>query len=1059
MKNLKVIIAVIIVIATVFSFIGVASASSGSSLLTDSETVDVWNNYFENNWILGSGTIEIGGIQVDLNAAKVLCWNRIDNAFSDVGIYSVESHAELVRIASAWTARHKYYDTTIFNSGYRICFGRPQPTAMVRFDSVLGVYRLADEYSGTWLVNSSGHFPYYRPPVGEDGNVPAVDTTGVQWLPYKDAFEKQTNRHFVTKDVLDDMADYYNGVVIVSGKYYVITTTDPITGSYLYLCDPHGYPYVNVVDPDSTAVNTPNDYYTDDSQTTTQNGLLIDLIQNVTWFPDGTMQYIDSVIYDESKQSYYVDSHDTYNYINDSYNTTNYHWEYNYYIDYTSITYIGQTEEYEDPYQCYYELPDGRSSADLTKEELEQLALCFVDVINYARSADDTNMRVLYHFDGNLEDSSYWSYCTEFEWVKGASLTYMDEGTFNGSLYLDETAHEFMIHLPSLDMAGDFTFQFRYYQSYTAAPKSDSYISFGATQVMSLPGDGFYSSSGSLIAATPVGSWNEVCFVRKGNVMSYFVNGVLYEQVTMSGSLGNYIRFVFGSEQQTYKKLDEMRFTKSAMYVEDGAYTPTAVPYDTNLALVLPDGEVPIADEYFTIKSPEGNLLAKYDFSDTDSLGVRNLNYDGLSNSSAFVSYFNSDLGLETYGLYTFLGSASVVQGVEGTKLAVNDPSVLSETHMLYGSYDSSSYASYVTPLNCLGLCISLDGYFANSIYSYNISLPEKNADVKTYTLTVIDTDGNVSFITFYARHGSVDYFYRTAYQSTTFTFSIPGGFRDPENSNIGIIGSTSNQLSYSAGSFGQGFGPMFIGIIPVDGSAEIAYMELVESTSPQYEIEWHNAVYSSGQLEDAPVLAVKTTVEVTSWQIGGVRPSYPEKGMVWALVENGRITSLQMYTGYAWIAVDGRIWTGQRWIPPASFDVFTLQDFWDMVGTSGDDYTYIYTESGFWDWWQKQWLQFTDKLFDGDGSGSPDDSDNDDSDTNIEIDIDIESDPLLGDEDKEDFDPGDYVGIFRLLKKGYNFISGFFGDFIVDGLGGFLDDLTDSNSPFYDIFRVGGLD
>ena len=1058
MKLSKKIITYILVLATVFSVLCVvpltASAYTQGELITDTKSVEAWDAWMEAN-------IQI--MQVELFEMKTAFWNVIDGCFSASGFGLLSAYTELQNAMETWNGRlHRFSVSNVFciTAFCAVTGSLNVPTAYIAFDSEYGVYRLREYHTDLWLVNSSGHFPYYRPPVGEDGNVPAVDTTGIQWLPYKDAFEKQTNRHFVTKDVLDDMADYYNGVVIVSGKYYVITTTDPITGSYLYLCDPHGYPYVNVVDPDSTAVNTPNDYYTDDSQTTTQNGLLIDLIQNVTWFPDGTMQYIDSVIYDESKQSYYVDSHDTYNYINDSYNTTNYHWEYNYYIDYTSITYIGQTEEYEDPYQCYYELPDGRSSADLTKEELEQLALCFVDVINYARSADDTNMRVLYHFDGNLEDSSYWSYCTEFEWVKGASLTYMDEGTFNGSLYLDETAHEFVIHLPSLDMAGDFTFQFRYYQSYTAAPKSDSYISFGATQVMSLPGDGFYSSSGSLIAATPVGSWNEVCFVREGNVMSYFVNGVLYEQVTMSGSLGNYIRFVFGSEQQTYKKLDEMRFTKSAMYVEDGAYTPTAVPYDTNLALVLPDGEVPIADEYFTIKSPEGNLLAKYDFSDTDSLGVRNLTYDGLSNSSAFVSYFNSDLGLETYGLYTFLGTASVVQGGEGTKLSVNDPSVLSATHYLRGSVSSTDSVSYDTPQNCLGLCLSLDGYFANSSYSYNISLPASNADVKTYTLTVIDTDGNVSFVTFYAHKGSVDYFYRTAYQSTTFTFSVPGGFRDPGNSNVGIIGKTSNRLTRVIGTTANSYdGPLFLGIIPVDGSAEIAYMELVESTSPQYEIEWHNAVYSSGQLEDAPVLAVKATTEVTSWQIGGVRPSYPEKGMVWALVENGRITSLQMYTGYAWIAVDGRVWTGQRWIPPASFDVFTLQDFWDMVGTSGDDYTYIYTESGFWDWWQKQWLQFTDKLFNGDGSGSPDDSDNDDSDTNIEIDIDIESDPLLGDEDKEDFDPGDYVGIFRLLKKGYNFISGFFGDFIVDGLGGFIDNLTDFSSPFYDIFRVGGLD
>ena len=33
--------------------------------------------------------------------------------------------------------------------------------------------------------------------------------------------------------------------------------------------------------------------------------------------------------------------------------------------------------------------------------------------------------------------------------------------------------------------------------------------------------------------------------------------------------------------------------------------------------------------------------------------------------------------------------------------------------------------------------------------------------------------------------------------------------------------------------------------------------------------------------------------------------------------------SSLQQYNGSAWVAVDGRIWTGFRWIPYSSFDIF----------------------------------------------------------------------------------------------------------------------------------------
>lgn len=146
-----------------------------------------------------------------------------------------------------------------------------------------------------------------------------------------------------------------------------------------------------------------------------------------------------------------------------------------------------------------------------------------------------------------------------------------------------------------------------------------------------------------------------------------------------------------------------------------------------------------------------------------------------------------------------------------------------------------------------------------------------------------------------------------------------------------------------------------------VGSTLDIVYMDLVQGTKPSFKLEWQSAVYSSGQLQDSPVLAVRSNLDVSSYQIGGVRPSYPQRAQVWALVEDSRITSLQQYNGSAWVAVDGRIWTGSRWIPYSSFDVFTLKDLWDAVGGATDsDYTYIYTESGFWDWWQKSWRSWT---------------------------------------------------------------------------------------------------
>ena len=112
------------------------------------------------------------------------------------------------------------------------------------------------------------------------------------------------------------------------------------------------------------------------------------------------------------------------------------------------------------------------------------------------------------------------------------------------------------------------------------------------------------------------------------------------------------------------------------------------------------------------------------------------------------------------------------------------------------------------------------------------------------------------------------------------------------------------------------------------------------------------------------PTLAVRSDVPVTSWQIGGVRPSVPTKGQVWALVERQYITSLQIYNGRAWETCDGRVWTGSRWVPYSSYNVVTLKDMSDIVDSSGPDKEYIYTETGFWDWWQRSWNAFTTKFF-----------------------------------------------------------------------------------------------
>ena len=208
------------------------------------------------------------------------------------------------------------------------------------------------------------------------------------------------------------------GKVQKSGNLYFILNS---SGTQYY-ATPSGLAYAYMpVDESASGSDRPTDSVVEVGGDGSENTVTVDGdntkidIENGTFTGlDGTLQIIDGVIYDESTKTYYIDSHD-------SYNTYNYY-TYQYYINYTSITYIGTTEEYDKHYEVYYQLPDGRSSADLTAEELEQLNLS-IDVINYGRSADDVSLRSLYHFDGDTDDESYWNYCTDFTWNKGASLS------------------------------------------------------------------------------------------------------------------------------------------------------------------------------------------------------------------------------------------------------------------------------------------------------------------------------------------------------------------------------------------------------------------------------------------------------------------------------------------------------------------------------------------------------------------------------------------------------------------------------------------------------------
>lgn len=895
------------------------SAADLDSIIYDRDSVVSWESALSSP---GADVVEaIANYFGVENSLEKVFWRTLDGALGQ-NVGSVEEQ-KLYALADAMNSVFHGNTGNAFGDALamfpamknRLCyeiFGLASPYFEV-VTAPSGLKRIKDSRNGLYLVRSDGAYPYVE--LSSDGTT----TAGNHWVGERSCSTAQVNlQDYATLSAI-------NASLIekgISSKLYRLGNYYGIWYNYQYYCDSQNRPIVCWADEYTTAtsqdrpgtsVKDENGETATDEDGNPLDGSTVDVtasmdLNNMTIvLPGGQQLVADQVIYDESTKTYHIDSHDTYNY------TYNYYYTWNYYINYTSITYIGQTEEYNKYYEVYYELPDGRDSADLTAEELEQLNLS-IDVIPYARSADDVSIRSLYHFDGDTKDSSYWNYCTEFYWHTGASLTYMDAGTFEGALYLDETEHEFELLLPSAITSGDFTMQFRYYQSATAAPVTDSYVQLSGTDVLKFDGASLKNGSGAALASMPVGSWNEIAISRYNGSIRYYLNGVYLSSTSNTTAFGDTILFHFGDEQQTFKYFDEFRFVSKSLY---GAYnyTPSSVPFDTNLTLVLPDSQIPVADEYWSITASSDNLL-----NGNFTNGTLPGGFTTLTSSTNTYSVIPPALGIRT--TYSSISCSSTCATL--TRLSNST------------TYSTSTAEYWVGGMfSCIGRC--------NNSYTYLSGLENG-----TYTLSVILGDGTVSSYTFTLKYGSSS---GVKSGSQTFDWGTLGVERCS-------IGSTSSAL--------------YAYILPNSGtSIDVVYVELLKASSTDLSAEWVESVtvFDKDSL-NTPTLAVRTDLDITSYQIGGVRPSLPSKGQVWALVEGQYITSLQIYTGSAWEGVDGRIWTGERWIPYSSYNIVTLKDMYDIVDGSGSNYEYIYTESGFWSWWQKSWNAFTEKLFSALGTG-----------------------------------------------------------------------------------------
>lgn len=579
----KRVLALVLVISSLLFLI--PNISPEAAAFDYSPDVSYWSLFLEGleNWFSGETGFSLTGLETDLS-------------------FPVTGQVTMSELEDA----RDYYNSWI-NVLYRSCDLTPPVSgfcAVIRYDYVNGIQRLADNNTGDFIVDSFGRFPYV---LQADSaailaqNLDTSEQTMNQWIDFRSvSFDRVV---VLSQDVLAQaVSDLNNRGVnctlskVQANTLWAITQNDI---SLAFYCNSSGYVYVAPAA--ATVTDVQYDYIDNSNNTTINDSQIIDVTNGVLNVINENGEQktlnIDSLVFDFSDHSYTVNAYDT------TYN--NYYYEYNYYTynvsyayEYTYVTYIGSTVEYEpEEYALYYELPDGRSSADLTADEIAGMSLDF-DVVNYDRQYTDTRTRALYHFDGVIKDDSYYSGSGSFVWSNGASITYLDSNAFGGCLYLDSAYHDFNIninYIPGVD--SNFTLQWRMYVGGIGSINWPSYgmVQCNGAYVLFFDSDTFYAGTGTGYDANKtypisIGSWMDVCVVKSCSTLYTFINGVLafYTNTTAPYSSGQ-IRFYLPVNLFPYVYIDEFRFVDFAVY--STKFFPSPVPYDTNNVFVLPEIE------------------------------------------------------------------------------------------------------------------------------------------------------------------------------------------------------------------------------------------------------------------------------------------------------------------------------------------------------------------------------------------------------------------------------------------------------------------------------------
>lgn len=299
----------------------------------------------------------------------------------------------------------------------------------------------------------------------------------------------------------------------------------------------------------------------------------------------------------QTSNIYYNNQYDTY-YIENN--------EYNYYVtnNYTYVSYyiINNETNEESYYEIYYELPDGRNSYDLEKEDIWGEYFIY-DVVGYESvQEDDGKTLFLYHLDGDGKDSSYW---------KNSDMPLSSGNFYNGKFGLGLLINTGIgIRLPNSFDYNNFTLEFTILSGER-----------GSSQYFNFFGESHWDVNypANSVLSYVVQSVNGVVSIYENGA---FVGNPIHNDYSSYVYL-SFFRFLKNSDG-TYSIgfypvysgvsyiLDEIRLSNCPLYSGNSISVPTQA-FDTNQVLVLPE-------------NPTENMIAvqgKYGVSDFRVGGVR----------------------------------------------------------------------------------------------------------------------------------------------------------------------------------------------------------------------------------------------------------------------------------------------------------------------------------------------------------------------------------------------------------------------------------------------------